>query len=48
MGTLAFVCVVLFGLGLPDSPHDDVSVSDIEADEVRADFRTLSRIGLGI
>lgn len=49
MGTLAFTCEDgQFGLGLTGSPHDEVSVSDMDDDAVRADFKTLSKIGLGM
>lgn len=50
MGILGLVIVAApFTLGLMGSPQDEVSVSeDNEDDDVKADFKTLSKIGLGI
>lgn len=49
MGTFGLGTVAgPFNLGLTGSPQDEVSVSDNDEEEVKADFRTLSKIGLGI
>lgn len=58
MGTFTFAWdAATFSLAEEGSPQEEVSVSDMEeeeteeeeeAEEVRADFRTRSRMGLGM